>query len=245
MLPALGKGHRAKMAAKSRVIGVLGGMGPHATAAFYQTLLDLTPAKKDRDHLRIIVDNNPHIPSRTRHFLYGEESPFPGMLECCKKLERYPVGLVALPCNSAAVFVPRLHAQLGIPVLNIIDVTANAVTRNHPEASRVAALGGYITYKYQTYRPFLQAHGVDLFVHGAEIQADVEKLIETLKLAKADEAHSRALMQLFSRMRTQFEAQAIVLACTEFRCLPAKVGDIPVIDSSLELARYTVRIAMS
>ena len=115
MLPALGKGHSAKMAAKSKVIGVLGGMGPHATAAFFQTLLDITPAKKDWDHLRIIVDNNPHVPSRTRHLLYGEESPFSGMLECCKKLERYPVDLAALPCNSAAVFVPRLQAQLGYP----------------------------------------------------------------------------------------------------------------------------------
>src|ERR1700736_4074186 len=108
------------MTARTKVVGVLGGMGPHATAAFFRTLLNITPAQKDWDHLRVVIDDNPHIPSRTRSLLFGEASPVPGMLESCKKLESYPVDLIALPCNSAAVFLPELQPQLRVPILNIL-----------------------------------------------------------------------------------------------------------------------------
>ena len=72
-------------------------MGPHATAAFLQAVLNLTPAKKDWGHLRIVIDNNPHTPSRT---------PIDGMLESCRKLRDHPIAFIAIPGESAVIFVP-------------------------------------------------------------------------------------------------------------------------------------------
>jgi len=234
------------MSAKSKIIGVLGGMGPRATAIFFQNLVELTPANRDWDHLRIVVDDNPHLPSRTRHFLYGEESPFPGMLDCCKKLERYPVDLIAIPCNSAAVFVPQIQRHLAVPVLNIVEATAGAVANKHPEAKTVAVLGGYVTYKRQSYRPFLKAHGIELVDHGSIIQDRVEKLIESLKLSRADESHCWQITELVNQVKTRLDVQVIVLACTEFGGLPLQTaGEISLIDSNLELARHAVRVALS
>jgi len=65
---------------KNITIGVLGGMGPYATLHFLKRILDLTPVTKDRDHFRIITDNNVKIPSRTRAVKYGEKSPVDDMV---------------------------------------------------------------------------------------------------------------------------------------------------------------------
>ena len=42
----------------SKTIGVIGGMGPAATVDFFAKLLDATPAERDQDHLRVLIDSN-------------------------------------------------------------------------------------------------------------------------------------------------------------------------------------------
>lgn len=229
----------------SKTVGILGGMGPFATAAFFQSLLKLTPAEKDWNHLRIIIDNNPHIPSRTRHLLLDEASPFEGMLETCQKLERYPVDVIAIPCNSAAIFVPQLQESLQIPVLNIIEITVNALSKKYPLVGRVAVIGGYVTYKLQSYKPFLKANGLEIVDHGPKLQGQVEQLIEKLKLGQAGSDHAALAIDLIAQLKQEYEAEAVILACTEFGCISGGSSQIPVIDSSLELARYTVEIALT
>ena len=84
-----------------RTVGILGGMGPHATADFFALLVRLTPAEKDWNHLHIVVENNPRIPSRTRAFLFGEESPVPYLVAGAKRLEAAGAQVIVVPCNSA------------------------------------------------------------------------------------------------------------------------------------------------
>ena len=51
------------------VMGVIGGMGPEATVDLMRRVLAATPATDDIDHIRMIVDNNPKVPSRLRALL--------------------------------------------------------------------------------------------------------------------------------------------------------------------------------
>ncbi len=227
----------------SKTIGVLGGMGPYATLAFFDELLTQTPASKDWEHSRIVIDNNPHIPSRTRHLLYDEESPFAGMLASCQRLQEYPVDFIAVPCNSAAIFVPELQTHLSVPVLHICEVTANALVAAYPGVRRVAALGGYVTYVKRTYEPFLAAHGIELIEHGKEVQLTLQNLIESIKLGQVNDEHVNTLRQLIEYVESRCQAEAVILACTEFGCLPPFELDIPMIGSSLELARHAVLLA--
>lgn len=230
-------------ARKAKTVGVLGGMGPYATLAFFKVLLDQTCAKKDWEHLRVIIDNNPHIPSRTRHFLYNEDSPFDGMLESCIKLQRYPVDFIAVPCNSAAVFVPELQTRVDVPILNICEVTANALAVAHPRVKRVAVLGAYVTYTIRSYDRFLAGHGIEVVDHGSEIQAAVVNLIEDLKLGNANASQVATFQALVRLLKIDMRVDAVVLGCTELNCLPAFESDIPLIDSNLELAKRSVSLA--
>jgi len=229
----------------SKIVGVLGGMGPYATLAFFQSLLTFTPAQKDWEHLRIIIEDNPHIPSRTRHVLYGETSPVEGMLESCLKLQQYPVDLIALPCNSAAVFIPEIQPHLQIPILNICEITVNALVEKYPAAHRVAVMGGHVTYRRNSYKAFLESHGVALLDHGADIQKLSEQLIEAIKLNPSPVAHAHAMETIVVTLYKQWQVDAVIMACTEFGCLSKLETPVPLIDSSLELARHTVALARS
>ena len=62
---------------KEKTIGILGGMGPYATVELFSKILKFTPARKDQEHLRIIIDNNPKIPDRTEAILGNGKSPLP------------------------------------------------------------------------------------------------------------------------------------------------------------------------
>lgn len=229
----------------SKIVGVLGGMGPYATLTFFKSLLILTPAAKDWEHLRIIIDDNPHIPSRTRHLLYNEASPITGMLESCLKLEQYPVDIIVLPCNSAAVFIPEIQPHLRIPILNICEIAANALAQNYPTARRVAVLGGAVTYKRQSYKLYLERYGIALLDHGEEIQRQSEQLIEDIKLDPTPVVHTRKMESIVTSLYKNCQVDAVILACTEFGCLLKLEAPVPLIDSSLELARYTVVLARS
>jgi aspartate racemase len=71
-----------------RVIGVLGGLGPWATLDLFEKMLRLTPAARDQDHLRIIIDNNPKIPDRSPAILGDGEDPVPALVATARNLER-------------------------------------------------------------------------------------------------------------------------------------------------------------
>ncbi len=229
---------------RSKIVGILGGMGPYASHAFYQAVLDLTPIDKDWDHLRIIMDSNPHIPSRSRHHLYGESSPVPAMIESCRKLEAYPVDFIVIPCNSASYFLPEIQAAVQVPVLNIMQIAAAALAAQWPQVRRVSVLGGVITYDHCTYEPYLRAHGLTYVHHSPQVQRKVEKLIEGIKLNANRELALGEFKNLITSIHGQYKVEAVILGCTEFGCLGECRAVIPLVDSSRELARATVQLAL-
>lgn len=225
---------------RSKAIGILGGMGPYATLAFFQNLLRLTPATKDWDHLRVVIDNNPQIPSRSRHYLLGEESPVAGMIDSCRRLQAYPVELIAIPCNSACYYLPAVQLEIAIPIVNIIEVSVEALVRDYPSASTVGVLGGAITYGAKTYQPFLAGHRVGYLHHQPETQTEIEQVIEEIKRVGDGAAAERICADLIQRYRRAHEVDAIILGCTELCGSGVRRAEFPIVDSSLELAKFLV-----
>jgi aspartate racemase len=83
-------------------IAVVGGVGPLSTADFIQTILKLTEATRDQDHIKMIVEHNPQIPDRTEHLLYQGSDPTLALFATCKKLEAAEADPIAIPCNNGS-----------------------------------------------------------------------------------------------------------------------------------------------
>ena len=54
-----------------RVVGVIGGMGPEATVDLMRRVIAKTQAEDDQDHVHLLVESNPKIPSRIAHLIEG------------------------------------------------------------------------------------------------------------------------------------------------------------------------------
>jgi len=107
----------------------------------------------------------------------------------------------------------------------------------------VAVLGGAITYHHETYQPFLQKLGVVHVQHSPAIQKQVESLIEQIKINEIGPALLKQIKMIITQLKEKEKVEAIILGCTEFGYIAQVKAGIPVIDSTLELAKFTVQLA--
>lgn len=81
-----------------KTIGILGGMGPLATADLFRKIVVMTKADSDNDHIRIFIDNNAAIPDRTAAILRGGKDPTEEMASALRNLEKCGADCVIVPC---------------------------------------------------------------------------------------------------------------------------------------------------
>src|SRR5690606_5635194 len=103
-----------------RFLGVLGGMGPMASAVFMVRLTALTNAASDQQHLPTMLWSDPRIPDRPAGHAGTGPDPFPWMLNGVRHMERAGVGAIAVPCNTAHLWYDRLVASTSLTVLHIV-----------------------------------------------------------------------------------------------------------------------------
>ena len=112
------------MSDKSLTVGILGGMGPEATIDFMNRVIALTPATTDADHIHMLVDNNPHVPSRQAAILNDGVDPGPTLVKMAQQLEAAGADVLVMPCNTAHAWQDDIVAATAIPFVSIIDETA-------------------------------------------------------------------------------------------------------------------------
>jgi len=228
---------------KEKIIGILGGMGPYATIDMFLKIVKLTPAKKDWEHLRIIIDNNPKIPSRTRAILFGEASPVDGMIDTARNLERAGADFIIVPCNSAHYFLDQVQENVNIPIVSIIGETCKEVLRKIPQIRRIGLLAGTVTVNTSLYQKAFLERGVSVITPHERNQEKVVEIIETVKLAAEGTDTLKKAKKLGEQLVDQ-GSEAIILGCTELSIIMKEEHfNVPVFDSNLILAKSAVNIA--
>lgn len=164
---------------KRRIVGIIGGMGPEATVDVFRWIVKLTPAEKDQDHLRILIDNFPQIPNRVNAVLYGGSSPVPKMVEAGKGLEKIGADFLIVPCNTASVYIDELRSKLKAPVINIVEETALYLA-NQPLITKVGLLGTEATIRAGIYQKYLIAKEMEAMAEDDHC-AVVEEIIPMVR----------------------------------------------------------------
>lgn len=224
-------------------IGVLGGMGPEATVRLYGLLVSHTPAKRDQDHLRILVDNNSNIPDRTAAILDGGADPLTELEASARLLERAGASFLVIPCNTAHHWLPRLRSRVGIPILDMVGETATAVSEHRPALRRVGLLATTGTLRTQLYPSALRVGGVTTLEPTAEEQARVMAVIYGIK---AGDRGVRPDLVRLGRILLERGAAALILGCTELSLVDEMHAlGCPLFDPLDIVARRAVEVALS
>ncbi len=221
-------------------IGILGGMGPLATADLLIKITTLTAADSDKEHIHVYIDSDCAIPDRTDAILHGGEDPVPEMTRALRNLERCGADCILMACNTAHYFLPRLQALTETPILNMPAITARRCAELFP-GKRAAILGTTGTLQTGIYSRALEQAGVDHLLPDREQQAWLMHLIydvvkATRPMQPEEERWSRLLEELRGR-----GADFFVLACTELPIVANTLPDEgPFVDPTVELARAAV-----
>ncbi|MCX5735821.1 MAG: amino acid racemase, partial [candidate division NC10 bacterium] len=222
-----------------------GGMGPAATADFYQKLIQATPAKADQDHFKVLIFSNPHIPDRTAAIRGEGPSPLPALIESAELLVRGGAAFIAIPCVTVHFFHAELQAALPIPVLHIVGETAAAVRRDRSDLRRLGLLATTGTVQSRLFEKQFEPHGLSILSPEPSLQEGaVMPAIYGVKHGEGLDEPRRLIREAAAHLVAQ-GAEAVIAGCTEVPLI-LQDGDLPapVIDPTLLLAQASVQRAL-
>ena len=198
--------------AEKITLGVIGGLGPIATAHFMELIIRMTEADTDQEHLDMIIYNRPSIPDRTGYILDPTRpSPLPEMIRVGNALSDQGAGLIAIPCMTAHYFHRELTRAIETPIVHAIHEVAAHLKKHGITRVGIMATDG--TIRSGLFQRELVRHGIEPVIPGEMGQKCVMALIyddiKANRPAEMDKFHFAS-----SELREQ-GAQAIILGCTE------------------------------
>jgi aspartate racemase len=223
------------------MLGVLGGMGPLASAHFMTRLTLLTPARRDQDHIPAILWSDPRIPDRTRSHVPGAEDPLPALLRGIAGLRMAGAEAIVIPCNTAHGWYEPMRRAAGVPVLHIVDAAHAELRRVATPPGPVGIMATEATLAMRLYQDGLEAQGWRCIAPSAEVMRRlVNPAIALIKANRVAEAYA-PLADCVGGLVAE-GARTIILACTEIP-MGLQAGpalDIPIVDSIDALAKSAI-----
>lgn len=197
-----------------KTLGVIGGMGPEATSFFYARVTARTKARRDQDHINIVILSHAAMPDRTKAILTGEkEELLSDLIKDVKMLESLGVANIAVPCNTCHYFLHEVQEQTKIPIINMIEESVRTVIEDHPGIEKIGIMGTDGTIQAGTYHRVCEKYHVQAVAPKEENQQLVMSLIyddiksgKTGDRSKFDRAYEDLMQQ---------GCEAVILACTE------------------------------
>ena len=223
-----------------KTIGILGGMGPLATADLYRKIVLLTKADCDNDHIRVYIDSNAHIQDRTGAILNGGESPVAEMTSALRNLEKCGADCIIMPCNTAHYFLPQLQEKTAVPFISMLNATACTCAALYP-GKKAAILATKGTLATGLYEEALKKVNVPYLVPDAHEQDELMCLIyDVVKASRPllpEEGRWAALLEGLRRKGADY----FILGCTELPILADTLSAAgPFVDPTAELAKAAI-----
>jgi aspartate racemase len=197
----------------SRLVGILGGMGPLATVDLMAKIIANTPAGRDQDHVPVVAWNVPQVPDRQRALAGDGPSPLPAMLEGIARLNDAGASCIAIACNTAHHWYDELQAQSDAPILHIARITLDALRRDGA-AGPVGLIATEGTIAARLYQDLLEPAGMRCLTPDADQMASL--FVPCCYAIKRGEVEAGGrLLEAAAQALVARGASRLVLACTE------------------------------
>ncbi|WP_437182378.1 aspartate/glutamate racemase family protein [Pseudomonas vanderleydeniana] len=234
-------------------LGIVGGVGPAATVDFMAKVIRHTPADKDQDHIRMVVEQNPQIPDRTANLLHQTTDPSMALYATCKRLEQEGAHAIAIPCNTAHAFVERIQPYLKTPIINMLSETVRHIAEQQGAGKTIGLLATSGTVQSRVYHDVAERLGLRLIVPAPDKQALVMAAIYGEHGVKAGHTEGLCREQLLDAANhlCQAGASVLILGCTELplilphaECFVLDSGVVSLVDPTALLALRCVQQAL-
>ena len=214
-----------------KVVGIIGGMGPEATVDLMRRVIAATPAQDDGDHIHLIADNNPKVPSRIAALIEGraDVNPSPAIVAMGRRLEAAGADALVIACNTAHWYAPDVRAATSVPLLDMISMTADALAARATAHKRIGLLASTAVHNIGLYETALAARGIETVA-----PSDQPRLMEIIKAVKRGDTGEavRADYAGIARALAADRVDVLGVACTELSVLAGALdSQLPVVDA--------------
>lgn len=225
-------------------LGVLGGMGPAASAEFMVRLVAQTPATKDQDHIPTILWSNTEVPDRSTSMRNGDNKPLPYLLSGIQGLVLAGCNLIVIPCNTAHLWFKEMEKQASwhANIVHIVDSVADALRDVNVIDSKIGVMGTQATVELGLYQYRLNKLGWECIVPTKlEMDTLVQPAIDLIKANQIEAAHTMLMTVIHSLIGRG--ATAVVLGCTEIPLAirESQQDNIPLINSIDSLVKNAIK----
>lgn len=234
----------AEQLPRRATIGILGGMGPLATADLYTKIIQATPASADQEHIPVVIYADPRVPDRTQALVGRGEDPTPWLIHGARQLERIGVDFIVIPCNTAHAFLADIQPEVRTTILSMIDAAADEIVERYPDARVVGLLATNGTINSEMYQRALHARGLDTIVPDTGLQRScVMGAIGAVKAGRIEQS-STDLLARAGQSLVDRGAHVVLAACTEIPVvLQQRHINVPLVDATGSLAQLAVSTA--
>ncbi|MDE2976169.1 MAG: amino acid racemase [Acidobacteriota bacterium] len=250
---------------QERLIGIVGGLGPFAHIDFERKLLaaasEVIGARRDQDFPQWVLSSIPRTPDRTEAYFGEAEDPTPSLSRSLERLRGAGAEFAVVACNTAHLFLERLRDENPLPIISLIETTADDAARIAPGGS-VGLLATSGTLRSRLYHDPLEARGLRVV---SPFDLDGGETLQRRNVMepiygpwvdgrhrgggiKTDGGSARArtlLEEAAGRLVADGGADVLVAGCTEIPLAleGAEVAGRPLLDPAVLLAAATVRYA--
>lgn len=198
----------------TKILGILGGMGPLATVKLFENIVLMTKANSDQEHIPILVDNNIFIPDRTDYILDNNSlDPRGELIKSALRLENMGADYLVMPCNTAYYFYDEIVENINIPFLNMIEEAAKYIGENFNGTKKIGLLATEGTIKAKIYDKVFKRYGIEVIKPSPENQIYVTQLIYNIK-EDIIEQNLDGFYKAIDELKSQ-DIEILVAGCTE------------------------------
>ncbi|UWQ13562.1 amino acid racemase [Aliiroseovarius sp. M344] len=205
-----------------RTIGVLGGMGPEATVLLQRKLIEAVQPRDDSDHIPLLIDMNPQVPSRIAHLIESNGTdPGPTLAEMAQRLQTAGAVALAMPCNTAHHYAKAITDAVDIPLLNMVDLAADHAAKTLGTGGCVGLLASPAVRRIRLFETALSARGLSVIWPAKD-----QPMLDAIRAIKAGDAGTSPRDTLLSASTELAAAGAELqfVACSEFSIIADSVA---------------------
>jgi aspartate racemase len=224
-----------------RTAGIIGGLGPETTARFYQEIIfdSFETHKEERPPLLLwSIPLRYSIEEDLITRAEGEARYIPYLTDAAKRLENGGADFIVIPCNSVHIFIQEVRSAVQIPVLSIVEETADFLQKKF--ITNIGLLATKSTVEKELYQKPLTRKHIGITLPQPEDQEKIGGLIQNLVTSRSDEKDRAELLEVISRL-SEKGVDTVVLACTDLQLLTPAHNLVRIYDSMAILARAAVR----
>lgn len=200
---------------KNKTIGVLGGMGPGASANLYMEIIKYSQQKygavQDTDYPPVIIYSLP-LNGFDETGIADVKLVESQLIDGVKKLESAGCDLIIIGCNTVHILFDVMQKAVKIPILNIVEVTKNKVTEFGYK--KIGLFASESTSNSGLYQRNFQKSGIQVISPSKDQQKMLNKVIEHV-MGGNQKADDIIILKDIARAYLKLGVEAIVMGCTE------------------------------